>query len=152
MADYSVLTELLNLSNIKVVHYQLVGQECIHLFVEPTLEMALCPECHQASTTIHETSAPQMIRDLALWDRQCWLRLAPRRFGCAHCQSTFVERLAWREPNREYTMRYEQYIYRRTRKEPILQVAQDESLSEEIVQGIFERWAKKRSRRGGGRR
>ncbi len=26
MAEYPVLTELLNLSNVKVVHYQLVGQ------------------------------------------------------------------------------------------------------------------------------
>lgn len=151
MADYTVLTELLNLSNIKVVHYQLVGPNCINLFVEPTLEMALCPQCQQASSTIHEITEPQMVRDLSIWDRQCWLRLTPRRFKCTNCQSTFVERLAWREPNREYTMRYEQYIYQRTRKETILQVSQDEQLSEEIVQGIFERWAKKRSRRGAGR-
>jgi len=151
MADYAVLTELLNLSNVKVVHYQLVGQDRINLFIEPTLEMALCPDCGQASAALHETGEPQMIRDLAIWDRQCWLRLAPRRFQCTGCQATFVERLAWREPNRGYTMRYEQYIYQRTRQEPILQVARDEQLSEEIVQGIFERWAKKRSQRGAGR-
>jgi hypothetical protein len=48
-------------------------------------------------------------------------------------------------------MRYEQHIYQRTRKEPILQVAKDEMLSEEIVQGIFERWAKKHSPSGAGR-
>jgi transposase len=148
MADYCIITELLNLSNVKVVHYQLVGQDRINLFVEPTLEMALCPQCQQASSTIHEIAEPQMLRDLAIWDRQCWLRLSPRRFKCMNCRNTFVERLAWREPNREYTLRYEQYIYQRARKEPILQVAQDEQLSEEIVQGIFERWAKKRSRRG----
>ena len=151
MADYSFITELLNLSNVKVVHYQLVGQNRINLFVEPTLALALCPECGQASATIHEIGAPQMLRDLDLSERQCWLRLTPRRFKCAGCQITFVERLAWREPGRDYTLRYEQYVYQRTRKEPILQVAQDEQLSEEIVQGIFERWAKKRSRRGGGR-
>ena len=50
MADYSVITELLNLTNVKVVHYQLVGQNRINLYVEATLEMALCPECHQASS------------------------------------------------------------------------------------------------------
>jgi transposase len=151
MADYSVLTELLNLSNVKVVHYQLVGPNRINLFVEPTLEMAICPQCQQMSNTVHEVEEPQMLRDLSIWDRQCWLRLTPRRFKCTTCRNTFVERLAWREPNREYTMRYEQYIYQRTRKEPILQVALDEELSEEAIQGIFERWAKKRSRRGDGR-
>ncbi len=151
MADYSDLTELLNLSNVKVVHYQLIGQNRINLFIEPILEMALCPDCSQASQAIHEVSEPQMIRDLAIWDRQCWLRLTPRRFKCATCQDTFVERLAWREPGRDYTLRYEQHIYQRTRKEPILQVARDEKLSEESVQGIFERWAKKRLPSGVGR-
>ena len=48
-------------------------------------------------------------------------------------------------------MRYEQHIFQRTRKEPILQIARDEKLSEEVVQGIFERWAKKRSPSGVGR-
>lgn len=151
MAEYTVLTELLNLSNVKVIHYQLVGQNRINLFVEPLLEMGLCPDCGQASQTLHEVSEPQMIRDLAIWERICWLRLKPRRFKCATCQDTFVERLAWREPGRDYTIRYEQHVYQRTRKEPILQVAKDEQLSEEIVQGIFERWAKKRSPSGAGR-
>jgi transposase len=144
MADYSALTELLDLTNVKVVHYQLVGPQRINLFVEPTLEMAICPDCGQASATLHETSEPQMIRDLAIWGRLCWLRLVPRRFKCATCGDTFVERLVWREPGRDYTLRYEQYVYQRTRKEPISQVAKDEKLSEEIVQGIFDRWAKKR--------
>ena len=151
MADYPVLTELLNLSNVKVVHYQLIGQNRIHLFVEPTLEMAICPECKQVSTALHQVEEPQMIRDLSIWDRQCWLRLTLRRFKCAACQDTFVERLAWREPGRDYTLRYEQHIYQRARKEPINQVAKDETLSEEVVHGIFERWAKKRSPSAAGR-
>lgn len=145
MAEYPILTELLNLPNVKVVHYQLVGQNRINLFVESTLPAAICPSCQQVSTSLHEQGEPQMFRDLSIWDRRCWLRLVPRRFKCATCQNTFVERLAWREPERDYSLRYEQHIYQRARKEPITQVAQDEGLSEEAVQGIFERWAKKRS-------
>ena len=150
MAEYPILTELLNLPNIKVVHYQLVGQNRINLFVESTLPAALCPNCQQASTNLHDQGEPQMLRDLSIWDRRCWLRLTPRRFKCATCQNTFVERLAWREPERDYSLRYEQHIYQRARKEPITQVAKDENLSEEAVQGIFERWAKKRSLNGAG--
>lgn len=127
-----------------MVHYQLVGQDRINLFVEPTLDIALCPDCQQATTKVHDVDEPQMIRDLSLGEWRCWLRLMPRRFECASCRKTFVERLAWREPGRDYTVRYEQQIYKHSRKEPILQIAQDESLSEEDVQGIFERWAKKR--------
>lgn len=144
MADYSLLTELLNLSNVKVVHYQLVGPSRINLFVESTLPTALCPNCHQLSNSVHEVGEPQMLRDLPIWERRCWLRITPRRFKCAQCQNTFVERLAWREPERDYSLRYEQHIYQRARKEALTQVAKDEGLSEEAVQGIFERWAKKR--------
>ena len=144
MAEYPILTELLNISNVKVVHYQLVGQNRINLFVESTLPMALCPNCQQASTSMHDLGEPQLLRDLPIWDRRCWLRLTPRRFKCATCHNTFVERLAWREPERECSLRYEQHIYQRARKEPLTQVAKDEGLSEEAVQGIFERWAKKR--------
>lgn len=144
MADYSMLTELLNLSNVKVVHYQLVGPSRINLFVESTLPTALCPTCKQPSSSVHDVGEPQMLHDLSVWNRRCWLRLTPRRFKCANCHSTFVERLAWHEPERDYSLRYEQHIYQRARKEPLTQVAKDEGLSEEAVQGIFERWAKKR--------
>ena len=86
-----------------------------------------------------------MIRDLPIWNRRCWLSYRPRRFDCATCDNTFVERVAWREPGLDYTVRYEQAIYEKVRRESVAQVAQDERLSEDIIQGIFERWAKKRS-------
>ena len=148
MPDYQLLTELLGLPNVRVTHYQLVGAERINLFIESTLPAALCPECQQVSLSVHETGEPQSLRDLSLWQRRCWLSYAPRRFKCATCADTFVERVAWREPGLAYTQRYEQRVYDRTRHEPIAQVARAEGLTEEIVQGLFERWAKKTSPSG----
>jgi transposase len=144
MAHYDQLTELLDLPNTRVIHYQLVGSQRLNLFVESTFEAAVCPTCQQVSVSIHDRGAPQFIRDLSIWNRRCWLRYVPRRFVCATCDTTFVERLAWREPNRDYTQRYEYAIYERARREPTNQVAQAEQLSEDQVHGIFERWAKKR--------
>ena len=54
-----------------------------------------------------------------------------------------MERVLWQEAVFVYTQRYEQVIYERARREPIRQIAQPEPLSEDIVQAIFERWAKK---------
>lgn len=142
MAKYPLLTELLELPNVQVTHYQLVGSERINLFVESTLDAAVCPNCNQASTKRHDVGQPQMIRDLSISNRRCWLHYAPRRFKCETCQDTFVERVAWREPGLNYTTRYEQAIYERARRESISQVTKDEGLSEDIVQGIFERWGK----------
>ncbi|HLF25690.1 MAG TPA: hypothetical protein VJG32_05095 [Anaerolineae bacterium] len=80
-----------------------------------------------------------------MWNRQCWVSYVARRFRCETCQTTFVERVAWREAGLNYTTRDEHHIYQRARREPLAQIAQDEWLSEEVVQGIFERGAKKRS-------
>jgi transposase len=145
MTEYQILTELLDLPQVCVKNYQLVGSNQINVFIASTLEAALCPDCQQVSMAVHDQSEPQKLRDLPMWNRRCGLVYAPRRFKCATCQDTFVERVAWREPGFNYTVRYEQAVYQRTRREPIAQIAQDEGLSEDIIQGIFERWAKKQS-------
>jgi transposase len=111
--------------------------------VESTFEAAICPTCQHVSLALHDRGEPLFIRDLSIWNRRCWLRYVPRRFACATCDSTFVERLTWREPNRDYTQRSEQVISERARREPTSQIAQAEQLSEDQVHGIFERWAKK---------
>ncbi len=145
MANYDLLTELLDLPNVRVTHYQLVGQQRLNLFIESTLAAAVCPDCQQVSLAVHQVGEPQLLRDLPIWNRRCWLRYAPRRFRCETCATTFVERVVWREPGLDYTTRYEQFIYERTRREPLAQIAQAEGLTEAIVQGLFERGAKKRS-------
>lgn len=145
MADYPMLTELLDLPNVRVTHYQMVGSWRLNLFIESDLAAAVCPDCQQMSLTVHDVGEPQMIRDLSIWKRESWLRYAPRRFKCQSCENTFVERVVWRETGLAYTTRYEQFVYQRAKHEPLLQVAKEESLSEDIVQGIFERGAKKKS-------
>src|SRR5712692_614383 len=145
MLDNQLLTELLGLPQVRVTHYELIARDRIQLSVESTVEAAVCPDCQMVSFALHETSKAQLIRDLPIWQRRCWLHYAPRRFKCAPCQDTFVERVLWREPDLDYTVRYEQTIYQRARREPIAHIAESEQLSEDIVQGIFERGAKKHS-------
>lgn len=145
MPDNQLLTELLGLPQVRVTHYELLGRERIQLSVESTIEAAVCPDCQTVSFALHDTGKAQLIRDLPIWQRRCWLQYAPRRFKCLTCQDTFVERVLWREPELDYTGRYAQTIYQRARREPISHIAESEQLSEAIVQGIFERGAKKRS-------
>lgn len=145
MPDYRLLTELLGLSHMHLTHYRLIGPERIEVWVESDLPAAICPACQQVSTAPHDTSEPQLIRDLPIWGRRCWLQYAPRRFKCATCERTFVERIVWREAGQAYTQRYTEFIYQRARREPLAQIARDEQLSEDVVRGLFEREAKKAS-------
>jgi transposase len=148
MANYDWIAELLGLPNVQVTHYQMVGDYQLTLFVESDLAVAMCPTCHQLSQAVHDTAEPQMLRDLPIWNRRCCLRYAPRRFECATCGDTFVEPVAWREPGLAYTVRYEQHVFERARREPIQRVAHAEHLTEDVVQGIFARWGKKDLRNG----
>ena len=138
------ICELLGMPNVRVTKYQTQGQHRINVFIESTVEAAVCPECAGVSTKMHAVDETQLIRDMPMWDRRCWIGYAPRRFKCERCNQTFVERVAWREPGLNYTTRYETYVYEQVRRETVAQVAKAESLSEDIVAGIFERQAKKR--------
>jgi transposase len=152
MNNNEFLNELLNLEKLQVTGAEFAGAEQITLFVESTLASALCPNCNQVSTKIHDLSAEQMIRDLSIGERRCYLSYRARRFDCQHCDKTFVKLVDWKRPGVSYTLRYEKYIYQRARKEAVSQIAQDEGFSEETVQAIFEYRAKKRLRHGGSRK
>jgi transposase len=94
---------------------------------------------------VHDLSEAQLIRDLPIANRQCYLSYRARRFKCGHCKKTFVERVDWKRAGLSYTERYEQHVYQCVRRETVSQVAQAEGLSEEAIQAIFEHGAKKRS-------
>jgi transposase len=146
MNNNDLLNKLLGIPKIQVVKSEFIGEEKLHLEVVSTLAVASCPDCGHSSSQVHDESEAQMIRDLPIAERQGYLVYRARRFKCEHCQKTFVERVEWKRPNVSYTERYERYVYQRVRRESVSQVAQDEGMSEEAVQAIFEYRAKKRRR------
>ena len=152
MDNNSLLNKLLNLEKLQIKRTEFTGEDQVTMYVESKLTVAVCPDCNQISTKVHDKSEEQIIRDLTIADRRCHLNYRARRFDCKQCNKTFVERVDWKRSGVNYTLRYEKYIYQRARKEPVSQIAQDEGISEEAVQGIFEHWAKKRWRRGVSRR
>ncbi len=152
MNENDFIYRLLGIEKLRITQSDFIGEERLNLFVESTLGIAGCPECHQISEQVHDFSEVQMIRDLPIAERCCYLVYRARRFECQRCRKTFVERVAWKRIGVSYTLRYEKHIYQRARKEAITQVAEDEGLSEEAVQAIFEYWAKKRSRHVGTRK
>ena len=146
MNSNELLNQLLGIKKLHVIRSDFIGEEKLHLMVVSTLPVASCPDCGHISNQMHDESEAQMIRDLPIAERQCYLVYRARRFKCAHCKKTFVERVEWKRANVSYTERYERHVYQRVRRESVSQVAQDEGLSEEATQAIFEYRAKKRLR------
>lgn len=146
MNNNELLNKLLGIPKLCVVKSEFIGEEKLHLEVVSTLPVGGCPDCGRVSHQVHDESEVQTIRDLSIAERQCYLVYRARRFKCEHCKKTFVERVEWKRTGVSYTERYERYMYQRVRRESVSQVAQDEGLSEEAVQAIFEHRAKKRLR------
>jgi len=146
MNNNELLNKLLGIPKLRVVKSEFIGEEKLYLEVVSTLPAASCPDCGHISNLVHDESDAQMIRDLSVAERQCYLVYRARRFKCEYCKKTFVERVEWKRISVSYTERYAGYVYQRVRRESVSQVAQDEGLSEEAVQAIFEHRAKKRLR------
>jgi transposase len=147
MSEYQAVVgeigEMLDLPNVKVTGLERQGSRVIRLRVVSTSEAGVCPGCGKPSVKVHDVGDEQMIRDLPMWAKSCWLKYVPRRYECEGCEKTFVERVGWKAAELNYTQRYEAHVYERCRRESMKDVAQDERLSEDIVTSIFERWAKK---------
>jgi len=152
MNNNELLNKLLGIPKLQVVKSDFIGEEKLHLEVVSTLTVASCPGCGCVSNQLHDESEAQIIRDLPIAERRSYLAYRARRFKCEHCKKTFVERVGWKRTNVSYTERYERHVYQRVRRESVSQVAQDEGLSEETVQAIFEYRAKKTRRHAGTRK
>ena len=148
MNTNELLNQLLGISKLDVVKSDFIGEEKLHLEVASTIAVGSCPDCGHISKQVHDASEAQLIRDLSIAERQCYLVYRARRFKCEYCKKTFVERVEWKRSNVSYT---ERYVYQRVRRESVSQVAPDEGLSAEAVQASFEYRAKKRRRHAGTR-
>jgi len=126
----------------------LVSQlETAILEIKSRLEVAICPTCQTPSTTIHDYDEPRLVRDLSLSGRKSYLRYHSRRFECAVCQQSFTERVEWLNFDSSYTKRFEEHVYQLCRKSTVQDVSAFLELGYDAVEGIFQRWAKKRRRR-----
>jgi transposase len=106
-----------------------------------------CPHCQTYTDKLHE-DRPILVRDLSICGQQVYLQVPRRQFECYHCQKTSTERLSFLEMRRQYTIRYEEYIYERVKELTVEQVSQNEDLSAKIVASIFQRIAARKKKTG----
>lgn len=141
--EHMALTELLGLKDFQVIGYEIYEPEHqLILLCEVAHQVAICPDCQQPSTAIHEYK-PQLVRDVSAFGFECYLDYVRRRFKCHHCKKPFTEPLATVSLGR-YTVRYEHYIFEQYRQAPIAEIAYQEKLGYKAAQGLFYRQAEAR--------
>ncbi len=139
------LSTLLGLPGMVVTEYAIERQEereILHIFCHHEQEIAMCPNCGQMSTGIHEQE-DRCIRHLDIWGKATYVHFPARRFDCKQCGRPFREELSWIEPKRRESSAYELHVYDQCRDTDQAAVAEREGLHAETVKGIFQRWAKR---------
>ena len=84
----------------------------------------------------------------AIFGQVVYLHLPRRQFYCCHCQKYPTEPMKFVDKRRNYTIRYEEYIYERVKELTVEQVSNNEQLTGEKVQNIFFRIAKRKKKTG----
>ena len=138
------LDSLLNFANVTVVTCQ-QQEDFIVLKLDFLNEGISCPYCQNYLDDIHQTR-PILVRDLAILGKVVYLNVPRRQFYCSHCQKYPTEPLNFVDKRRNYTIRYEEYIYEKIKELTVEQVSYNEQLSSEQVKNIFSRKASKKKR------
>lgn len=134
-----MFSKIVNIPGFQVVHAEMEATH-VYLSLEGHGDSANCPQCG-VSTQRVRVWYPRCVRDLPISGKACYLRFETRYFECPPCHMTFAEPLDFLDAKREYTQRYETYIFEQVRQTTATYVATREGLTDMAVTRIFLRQA-----------
>lgn len=141
------LDRLLNFPNITVESCIQQPNE-VYLKLRFLNEEASCTQCKEVSAELHQ-DRPILMRDLSILGQATYLKVPRRQFYCQACQRYFTEILSFADVGRQYTRRYEEFIYQQVQLSSIEQVSRVERLSFDRIQGIFKhQYAQQKKKNG----
>jgi transposase len=102
--DIKVLTEILDLSDVKVISHRVHTGIGMILQIEQEKSFATCPRCGTTSHKLHQNHR-HIIKDLPFGEKEVFLEINRRQFKCEKCKKPFSEDLDFVNKKRTYTTR-----------------------------------------------
>lgn len=102
--DMKILTEILNLSGVKVISHSLHTGIGMILQIEQEKSFGICPKCGITSHKLHQNHR-HIIKDLPFGEKEVFLEINRRQFKCEQCKKPFSEDLDFVKKKRTYTKR-----------------------------------------------
>lgn len=99
-----ILTELLNIEDIKVISHRQHENIGIILQIEPGKKESVCPRCRTKSQRLHQNHR-YIVKDLPWGENPVYLEINRRQFKCEKCRKPFSEELDFIGKRRTYTKR-----------------------------------------------
>lgn len=135
-SNRKILTELLNISGVKVVNYTEIHPGELMITIEAEKNEAICPRCNQKSRRLHQNHT-YLIKDLPWGEKKVFLQINRRQFKCDRCGKPFSEKLSYVESRRKYTKRFGEQVVLEVLNGDILNVATRYNLKESEVQQML---------------
>lgn len=99
-----ILTDLLDLDNVKVISHRLHLGIGIILQTESKKPDSICPKCGTKSHKLHQNHR-HIVKHLPFGEQPVFLEINRRQFKCDSCQKPFSEELDFVSKKRTYTKR-----------------------------------------------
>ena len=135
-SELYLMTQLLNLSGVKVIDYRLIEGLGIILSLENTKKQVICPNCGKTTELLHQNNF-QTVRDLSFGQQSVYLKINRRRMRCPHCQNKFTEELDFVRKKRIHTLRFVKKIIEEVLNSDIKNVAKRNDLSEQEIETML---------------
>lgn len=135
--DIKILTELLDLSDVKVISHRLHAEIGIILQTESKKSYGNCPKCGTIiSHKLHQNHR-HIIKDLPFGEKSVYLEINRRQFKCDKCKKPFSEDLDFVRRKRTYTKRLAHKIIQEVLENDIHSIASKGILTTEEIERIL---------------
>lgn len=113
--DIKILSQLLDLDEVKVVSHSLDNGMGIILRTEPIKPYGMCPKCGTKSHKLHQNHR-HIINDLSFGEQPVFLEINRRQFKCETCKKPFSVRVASRREEFNFANKKRTYTKRLANK------------------------------------
>ena len=140
--SHKILTEILNLPELKVISCQEFKDLGIFLKTEPISSEKICPRCGTPSARLHQNHR-HVVKDLAWGESPVFLEINRRQFKCKRCKKPFSETLDFMIARRNYTKRLANHTIKEVRDSNIQAVAKKGLVTAEEIETMLKDAASK---------
>ncbi len=131
-----ILTELVNIEDIKVISHRQHEGIGIILQVEPNKKESICPRCGTKSQRLHQNHR-HIVKDLPWGEKPVYLEINRRQFKCEKCQKPFSEDFDFIGKRRTYTKRLARQIIKEVLDNDINSVASKGVVTTEEIERML---------------
>lgn len=131
--EFKLLTELLDIPEVKVKNI-IIEKHKILISIEQ-LNYPVCPRCGQQYFATPKDTRRQIVEDLSVFDKHCYLEITKFRINC-NCGYCGTEEIAWLGRYNRKTLRYQKRIYEFCKRMTCIDVARLFGISKNTVYNI----------------